>query len=289
MVGLFQSFDNREIAVCIWMFGFACWFAARKANVRSSIINLVHAVLARQIVVSVLIFATYFVGFVWILSILGVWVESQFKLTLFWFFSVGLVGLASVAEVEDGEPRIWEKAKNNFSISVFLDFFVNLYRMPLFAELLFVPFIAVLSVVVAYSSHDEKYKKIEALRNKLIISIGFIFLICTVREMIGNYEDIVTANNVRALLLPIVFSLGMLPIFWVGVVYASYEGVFLRMPFLINDQSLHRYTKLALVHAFRTNTRCLHSWLCSAYRMNLNSFDAIDASIEEIRTAWKRE
>ena len=277
----FQSFDNREVAVCVWALGLIAW-AASKPEVRSSIAGLVRAALAKQIVVSVGIFATYFAGLVWVLSIFGLWVESQLKLTLFWFFSAGLVGLVSAAKVSDGKADIREKAKRNFSISVFLDFFINLYRMPLFVELLFVPFTAVLGAVVAYSGYDEKYKQVETLGNRLIIGIGLLILTYAVYRTATNYYEIATVDNVRALVLPIVFSLGMLPMFWVGVIYVSYENVFIRVPFLIKDKSLHRYAKLALVRSFRTDTQRLHRWFCQARHANLDTTDAIDASIANI-------
>lgn len=277
----FQSFDNREIAVCVWVLGFICW-AASKPEVRSSMARLVRATLAKQIIVSAGVFATYFAGLIWIFSTIGIWVGSQLKLTLFWFFSAGLAGLASAAKVSDGKAHILGKAKSNFSISVFLDFFVNLYRMPLFAELLFVPFTATLGVLVAYSGYHEKYKLVETLGNRLIIGIGLLVLTYAIYMTATNYGEVSTADNVRALALPIVFSLGMLPMFWAGVIYVSYENTFIRIPFLIKDESLHRYAKLALVRSFRTDTQRLNIWLRQARNVNLDSAEAIDASIAKV-------
>lgn len=72
MKEFFLSFDNREIAVCIWVLVLTAW-AASKPDVRSSVVNLVSAAFAKQIVVSVVVFGFYFVGFVWILSVAGIW------------------------------------------------------------------------------------------------------------------------------------------------------------------------------------------------------------------------
>lgn len=280
MRDFFQSFDNREIAVCVWVLGFICW-AACKPGVRSSISGVIRAALAKQIVAGVIIFAIYFVGLIGVLSIIGVWAVSQLKVTLFWFFSAGLSGLASAAKVEGGEARLWEKAKTNFSISVFLDFFINLYRMPLFIELMFVPFTAVIGAVVAYSSHDKKYEKVEILGNKLIIGIGALVLAYAAYETAINYDNVINVDNFRALILPVAFSLGMLPMFWAGMIYVTYENVFVRVPFLIRDESLHRYAKLALVRAFRTDTQRLHVWFRKAWLAKLDSVEAIDLSIAE--------
>jgi hypothetical protein len=282
MSEFFRSFDNREIAVCIWAFMLIAW-AANKPDVRSSMASLVSAAFAKQIVVSVVIFAIYFVGFVWILSVAGMWAESQLKLTVFWFFSAGLAGLASAAKMSDGAANVKEKMKGNFSISVFLDFFVNLYRMPLLAELLFVPFTAVLGAVVAYSGFHEKYKKVETLGNRLIVGIGLVVLVYAVYATTTNYDEMATLDNARSLILPIAFSLGILPIFLAGVVYVSYENVFVRIPFLIKDESLHRYAKLSLVRAFRADTQRLHTWFRQAWHVNLDSAEAVDASIAKVR------
>ncbi len=278
----FLSFDNREIAVCIWAFMLIAW-AASKPDVRSSMASLVSAAFAKQIVVSVVIFAIYFVGFVWVLSVVGIWEESQLKLTILWFFSVGLAGLASAAKVSDGAANVKEKMKSNFSISVFLDFFVNLYRMPLLAELLFVPFTAALGAVVAYSGFHEKYKKVETLGNRLIVGIGLAVLAYAVYATTTNYDEVATLDNARSLILPIMFSLGILPIYWAGVVYVSYENVFIRISFIIKDESLHRYAKMSLIRAFRADTQRLHAWFRQAWHVNLDSAEAIDASIAKVR------
>ena len=279
----FLSFDNREIAVCMWGFVLITW-AASKPDLRSSMASLVTAAFARQIVVSVVIFAIYFVAVVWVLSVAGIWAESQLKLTLFWFFSAGLAGLASAAKVSDGAANVKEKMKGNFSISVFLDFFLNLYRMPLFAELLFVPFMAMLGAVVAYSGFHEKYKKIEMYGNRLIIGVGLAVLAYAVYAMAINHDEVSTPDNARSLILPIIYSLSILPIVLAGVVYVSYENVFVRIPFLIKDESLHRYAKLSLVRSFGADTQRLNTWLRQAWHLNLDSAEAIDSSIAKIRT-----
>jgi hypothetical protein len=278
----FLSFDNREIAVCVWVFLLIAW-ATNKHDVRSSMADLVKAAFAKQIVLGVVIFAAYFIGFVWILSVAGIWAESQLKLTVFWFLSAGLAGLASAAKVSDGSAHIKEKIKGNFSISVFLDFFVNLYRMPLLAELLFVPFTAILGAVVAYSGSHDEYKKVETLGNRLIVVIGLAALAYSVYVTTTNYKEVATLDNVRALTLPIVFSLGIVPIYLVGVVYVAYENVFVRISFLIKDESLHGYAKLALIRAFRSDTQSLHLWFRQAWHVNLDSAEAIDASIAKVR------
>lgn len=278
----FLSFDNREVAVCIWAVVLIAW-ATSKPDVRSSMVNLVRAAFAKQIVVGVVVFAVYFVGFVWVLSVAGIWAESQLKLTVFWFFSAGLAGLASAAKVSDGAAHIKEKMKGNFSISVFFDFFVNLYRMPLLAELLFVPFTAVLGAIVAYSGFHDKYKKVETVGNRLILGIGLVVIAYAVYAATTNYDEVATLDHARALALPIVFSLGILPVFLAGVIYVSYENVFIRIPFLIKDESLHGYAKLSLVRAFGADTQRLHIWFRQAWHTNLDSTDAIDASIAKAR------
>lgn len=282
MKEFFLSFDNREIAVCVWGFVLIAW-AARTPNVRSSIAKFVSAAFAKQIVVSVIIFTAYFVGFVWILSFAGIWAESQLKLTVFWFFSAGLAGLASAANASEGLTNVKEKIKGNFSISVFLDFFVNLYRMPLLAELLFVPFSALLGAVVAYSGFHDKYKNVETLGNRLMVIIGLVVLSYAVYSTAINYKEVFTIDNARALVLPIVFSFGISPIYFAGAVYVSYENVFVRIPFLIKDQSLHRYAKLSLVRAFKADTQCLQKWFRQARHENLESADAIDMSIAKVQ------
>lgn len=278
MEGLFQIFDNREIAMGVWLLVLMIW-AGRKSAVRLALFNLIKAALAKQLVIAFIIFASYFALLVTVLSMADIWTKSQLKITLFWFFSAGLAGLASSVEAEGGKICMLEKAKQNFSISVLLDFFVNLYRMPLLAELVFVPFITALTAIVVFSGYDEKHKKVESCSSTLLIIIGLLILLYVIYMSAKNLDEVLTIDNARALALPIAFSIGILPIIWLGNIYISYENVFVRLQYLIADRSLHRHTKLALISAFQTDTQSLHKWFRDAWNENLDSVKAIDASI----------
>lgn len=278
MEGFVQTFDNREIAMGVWLLVLIMW-AGRKSEVRLALFNLIKAALAKQLVIAFIIFTSYFFLLVVVLSIAQIWTKSQLKITLFWFFSAGLAGLASSAKVQGGKLCMLEKAKQNFSISVLLDFFVNLYRMPLLAELAFVPFITALTAIVVFSGYDEKHKKVESCSNTLLICIGLLILIYAIYMSAKNLDAVLTINNARELALPIAFSIGILPIIWLGNIYTSYENVFVRLQYLIADRSLHHYTKLALIRAFQADTESLHKWFRDAWSENLDSVKAIDASI----------
>jgi len=280
VTAFFQSFDNREISVCIWGLGLTFW-ASIQPKIRSSILALIQTAFAKPIIVSVVVFASYFVGLVWLLSFTGIWAESQIKLTVFWFFSVGLTGFAASAKASNGNAYIQEKVKSLFSISVFFDFFINLYRMPLYAEILFVPFSIILTVMVVYSGYHKEYKNIERFGNRLLTIVGMFIILYAIYKTTTNYQEIATIDNARALALPVIYSLGVLPIFWFFMIYSSYEEVFIRMPFVIENISLHQYAKLSLIKAFWTDTKRLSIWLKDAWYGSLESTEAIDESIAE--------
>lgn len=280
VTAFFQSFDNREISVCIWGLGLIFW-ALIQPTIRSSILALIHTAFAKPIIVSVAFFASYFLGLVWLLSFIGIWAESQIKLTFFWFFSVGLTGFAASAKESNSNAHIQEKVKSILSISVLFDFFINLYRMPLYVEILFVPFSAILTVIVVYSGYHKEYKDVERFGNRLLTIVGFFVVFYAIYKTTINYKEIATIDNARALALPVIYSLGVLPIFWFFMIYVSYEEVFIRIPFVIENVSLHQYAKLSLIKAFLVDTKRLSIWLRDAWCGSLESTEAIDASIAD--------
>jgi hypothetical protein len=78
-----QMFNNREIAIAIWIFIALC-IVFYKPALRESIINVFRSLFSLQILVPYLTIVLYvFVG-VWILYYAKLWTIDQLKATILW-------------------------------------------------------------------------------------------------------------------------------------------------------------------------------------------------------------
>ncbi|ROT44717.1 hypothetical protein CHR62_11910 [Pusillimonas sp. NJUB218] len=64
-------------------------------------------------------------------------------------FVAGIPTLMGTPEVSNDPTKLRASVAKNFKLSLVLDFFVNLYKMPLLAELVFVPFTALVGGLLA--------------------------------------------------------------------------------------------------------------------------------------------
>jgi hypothetical protein len=100
--------------------------------------------------------------------------------------------------------------------------------------------------------------------------------------MTTNFEAIANANTLRDLAIPIIYNISFIPLIWVMSIYAAYESVFCRLPFVIKDCALHSYAKRRLILGFRTDVSALDAWFKTAWSGALNTRSDILQSIAAI-------
>ena len=240
------------------------------------------AFFVRQILIGVFLLATYFGCVVLLLAQLGVWVPSQFKITLLWLGTAGFLGLFSEPKVSENPELISKAAKEAFKVTMVLEFFVSLYRMPLLAELVFVPFSVLLGALVAVSEIDEKYRQANRFLTGVAIVVGLALLTYAAWKMAGDFGAVANIDTVRSFLLPIVYSLLLLPFIWAVAVFVAYESVFVRLQFVAKDESLHPYIKRSLILSFRCNTRYIRAWLRAAWFRTFATRKDVNDSIQSL-------
>lgn len=275
------SFDNREIAAAFWILA-ALIAAAMHPKIRISMAGVLRAFFVRQILVGAFLLVAYFACVVLLLAQLGIWAPSQLKLTLLWIGTAGFLGLYSAAEVSEKPELISKAAKNTFQFTFVFEFFINLYRMPLVAEFIFVPLSVFLGALIAVSRLDKANRSVDRLLTGLAVSIGLAFLAYAAWKTIRYPSAITHIETFRSFVLPLVYSLLLLPFVWAVAVYAAYESTFVRLKFVVRDESLHPYIKQQLILRFRGNIRYLRAWFQSARYRTIATRKDVKDSIQSL-------
>lgn len=281
MIEFLQSIDNRELAVSLWLFLVLC-FCLTKREVRPSILSLAKAFGARPILIMLVAMVVYFTAVVFLLSFIGLWDKSQLKLSLLWIVTAGISSLFLIQKIHKNKNHIRRAVKSTFKLSVLLDFFVNLHRMPFIAELVFVPIATILAAVLAYSEAQDGYENASIFATKVLSAFGIGLLIYASWFVATHSTEVVTADNARSLVLPILFSLTLLPFLWTASICTAYQEVFVRLQFTIDDRSLHPYIKWKLVSGFRSNTELLNEWFKNTWRGSITTKAEVNKSIRTV-------
>jgi len=278
---ILNSIDTREIATAIWLGIFITWCVTRP-GVRKGFGSVISAATARPIAIAFSLAIAYLSAVTIVLRAHDLWTLTQLKITVLWFFFAGIPALMDTPDISNDPTKLRASVAKNFKLSLLLDFFVNLYKMPLFLELVFVPFTALIGGLLAVAQSDEKYVTVQKLLNGILLAVGLGVLVFATYKMTTDFGAIANANTLRDLALPIIYNIAFIPLLWAMSIYAAYEAVFCRLPFVIKDCALHPYTRRRLLLGFRTDVSALNDWFKAAWSGALNTRSDILQSIAAI-------
>lgn len=242
-------FNNREIAVGLWLMVLIV-FAASKKEVRSSFKDVLKAFFTPKIIIPLLLSFTPSVLVVWLLAYLNLWDLSVLKETIYCVIGTGIIMFGKFNSVKDLKSLYRQTAKETLALVVLLEFIIWLYVFPLWVELLLVPFVT-LVVLLATVAKYMKTDGIELTRKVLNGTQVFIGLLILLFAFIGFAKSpatLFTLQNLELFLLPIILSLTFVPSVYFIALYSKYELVFNRInyPMKLNRKS-KRAIKLAAI------------------------------------------
>jgi len=145
-------------------------------------------------------------------------------------------------------------------ITVFLEFFTNLFVLNLIAELLLQPFVAILAILAVVSERDERSRSVKKLADWLLALIGLALLAFVAQQLYANWRDIDKHATALQLLLPIWLygrptSIRLLP-----EPLANYDSAFRHINHATHDRKARRRAKLALVTKLHLRSRDSHDF-----------------------------
>jgi hypothetical protein len=135
--------NNREWAILIWGVAIFSILMARR-EIRSSVGQLLRVVLSPPLLIPLLLMVGYVVGEVWLGNKARLWRSDLIKDTVVWFV-ISALALFFGYDQASKQPHFFRRRLlAAISISVFLEFFVNLFVLNLIAELALQPFLLLL-------------------------------------------------------------------------------------------------------------------------------------------------
>ncbi len=254
----------------------------RKGKIRASMLSVVRAFFVRPILLGVLLLAGYIAGSTYLLAYLQVWTPIELKLTILWFGSVGIVGLFSCPEIARNPDLFAKYARDSFKLTLLLEFYVNLFKMPLVLELVFVPFLVLIGALLALSESKEEFATVKKFLNQVFVFIGLVFTAYAVWKTATDFETVATLETLRSFALPVIYSLLVLPFLWVVAAFIAYQNIFVRLEFLVEDESIISFTKKTLVFRFRGNIRYLRAWFNNTRLNKIENEEDVRESIQKI-------
>lgn len=225
--------NNREIAICL-VFLFVIIWILRDKNTRESVSGFLKAFFALR--KPLVVMGIYIVCAIILLYYINFWRLSQLKDTIYWIFGVALILFFNLNEIEKKENYFKGIIKDNLKVLVLVEFISNFKSFNLVIEIISVIIIFFFSIVSAFTENDSTKTRENKLSQTVLTIYGLAALVFSVIEIIQNFDEFATIDNLKSLLLSPIFTILFIPFMYLLGLYMVYEIFFIRIKHIHRDQ-----------------------------------------------------
>lgn len=256
---MFGIFSTREIALIIWscIFLIAAVFLLKPKAVLDLLINFFNY----KIQIPLWLMFGYIVVITFVLYITGIWNTDLLKDTIIWSVTSAAILFFNMNKANDTAyfiPIILE----NLKAVILLEFITNFYTFSFLIEMFLIPVLTLIGVLQIAAEHSSKtnaeHLKVAGCLKNLFSVTGLLVFIYVGYKTIVHYNHLLTIQNIKSLLLPIVYTFLLLPFLYLLALYINYEILFVRMPYLIDDKKKMMKMKWNILLIANINLNKLH-------------------------------
>lgn len=274
---ILENFNNREFAITIWFAIFSFW-AFYKPKIRVQIGTVVKSFFAWKLTISYLAMFLYISAVVSAMYAIGIWDWSLTISTLLWVVFGAFTMLFNHKKANDDNFFI-VAIKEHLKIFVFIEFLINFYVFNIWAELVFIPFLAIIGIMLAVSETKEEYEPTRKLLTFINSSIGTFLLIYVSYTAFNDFTNFATLENLRGFIVPLLLSLTFLPFVYFAALTINYETLFTRLSFFAKEKSVLSYAKKRILFTCGINIKKLNKWSKEMNHHRFNSRENVDNAL----------
>ncbi len=248
-----EALNSREWATVIWAMIAVLWMLTR-AEIRASMLNVVRVAFGKTIVVPASAMLAYIAAVVFAASRVGLWEVRLIGATLAWMVASALLGFFKVLRIPEERHYFRAALRRSFEITALVDIYVNLFVLPLWAELILVPFATLLAAMVAVAeiSPELAGKDYDTTRSCLKSLMGIFGIALLLYATIHVANDLSSSSGLshlgKSLILPLWLNLALIPFMFLLAIRLVYETAFVMLGFPANTtRASVRRARLALL------------------------------------------
>lgn len=276
------NFDNREIAIGIWLIGLLVWGIFQR-SVRQSLFEVVKAFLDWKLLLLFGSFAIYTATIVLVLEKVELWKPDQIVATILWYLLSGTVMLGRSLKAEETPNYFRAMFVDNFRVVVVFEFVIVAQTFSLLAELIFVPFMAILGALLAFSELNGEYGAVKKILERLLALMVLALVWYSASTIWSEPENFFTFRTGRNFFLPILLTVLSLPIFyfWFCLAQVERENIALRFKKFQSDE-LKSYARRRFFVLFGFRPTLLRRAVRQFQNLPAKTNSDVDKIIDEI-------
>jgi hypothetical protein len=236
------ALDSREKAVLLWI-AFALILALRSRHIRSSLLLVAKTLLSKPILAVVAAMVGYVSLVIFGFDRLGLWDLGMVKDSVIWFLGCALAMVFNYEQAHKDACYFRRSLIASLNMLVVVEFLVNFYVFPIFAELVLVPVLFFGGALLAYSKTRAEYAPVKRLMEFVMAAVGFFLLAHAAARLAVDVTSLLAVENVKRFVLPIALTVLFLPFIYTLALYSAYDDICIRVKLWITDRELARYTR----------------------------------------------
>lgn len=283
-----MELNSRELALVAWI-GIVLIALFFSTKLRPPLFAIARAMLHPKIVQVVGLAALYMIGCVWVLARFGIWEWANLKTTIVWFAATAVVAMASTKELEKGSSALLALVREAITITAIVLFLGSINTLPFWAEFLLLPFLSLVTAIVAVAQNQPEHRIVIAPLNAILGTAGLAIIGYSVYRIIADWRHFDTAFQVREFIVPIALTAMFLPFLYYLFVYMGFESASTRLKFKIKDPRLRRYIWRRGILAFGVSTKNFLRFIHGIQMADVVDRAGVESVLATLRRSIQRE
>jgi hypothetical protein len=217
-----ETFNNREIAIGLWII-LGLLFCLSRADLRSSLWSVAKTLIAPKLLLFFGIVALNVTVLCWMLAEVGFWSKSQLPPTVLWFVMGGCIFAGRALLSKEDDQYFRNLFRGSLKLGGIFEFIVVAYTFSLVTELVLVPILFFLAATLSFAATKPEYAKAKVLLELILATFATVLVWNSVSLILSQPDQFFTTDTGRNFVLPILLTVGSIPIFYLLFCYSHVE------------------------------------------------------------------
>lgn len=223
-------FSTREISILIWL-TIIIFLILIKKEMRIAFIDCIKLLFEPKIAIIWLIYCLYILLITILLTNLSIWKRIYIKDIIIWTILVGLINYFKSITDNDSVFSLRKLIRDNINVTIIVEFIISIFTFDIRLELIIIPIATVLSVLSLYTEQYEEYESAYKISSGVMRVLGFLIAYKTIEVGIHDYKYLNIEDTLVSFMIPIIYLILSLPLYYFIRLYTKYEVVFVSLPF----------------------------------------------------------
>lgn len=226
MTILTDIFSTRELALLSWILLFLLAITFNNGS-RIAAFKVIKIFFTKRIIYPFLILLIYTSIGVLILYLYQLWELNLLKDTIFWFISFAFILFVNSHKINDA-GYFKNILKDSFKLFLILEFIINFYTFGFWTEFLLLTLLLLLGIIQG-TDQAKEMTQVDNLISYAFGVFGLILIPIVFYKTIIYYNELLTWNTLKTILLGPILTLYLIPFFYFLALCIKYDSLFSRI------------------------------------------------------------